>query len=197
MLKQQDPIANVESALADLHSALVGDVADPDQQQGPIADLEAALADLHSALVGDIVDPDRRNADERFATTQQASSGANEAFVAVEAEISEVQRWLDETNDQAARQREAERFDQSLKDAVGATEQLRTALDNFIIAIAPLGAPGAASAAAAADFRDMMRDSAAEALDLGAQYKREILTSIVPQPAADADQGQEQSVSAL
>ena len=197
MLKQQDPIANVESALAGLHSALVSDVTHPDQRQGPIADLEAALADLHSALVGDIVEPDRRNADERFATTQQASSGANEAFVAVEAEISEVQRWLDETNDQAARQREAERFDQSLKDAVGATEQLRTALDNFIIAIAPLGAPGAASAAAAADFRDMMRDSAAEALDLGAQYKREILTSIVPQPAADADQGQEQSVSAL
>jgi hypothetical protein len=196
VLKQQDPIANVESALADLHSALVGDVAELDQQQGPIADLEAALADLHSALVGDIVDPDRRNADERFATTQQASSGANEAFVAVEAETSE-EPWLDESNDQAARQRQAERFDQSLKDAVGATEQLRTALDNFIIAIAPLGAPGAASAAAAADFRDMMRDSAAEALDLGAQYKREILTSIVPQPAADSDQAQEQSVSAL
>jgi hypothetical protein len=121
--------------------------------------------------------------------------GANEAFVAVEAETSEVQPWLDETN--AARQRAAERFDQSLKDAVGATEQLRTALDNFIMAIALLGAPGAASAAAAADFREMMRDSAAEALDLGAQYKREILTSIVPQPAADAGQAQEQSVSAL
>jgi hypothetical protein len=197
VLKQHDPIANLESALADLHSALVGDVALPDQQQGPIADLEPALADLHSALVGNIVDPDRPNADERLATTQQASSGAHEAFVAVEAETSEVQPWLDIANDQAARQREAERFGQSLKDAVGATEQLRTALDNFIIAIAPLGAPGAASAAAAADFRDMMRDSAAEALDLGAQYKREILTSIVPQPAADADQGQEQSVSAL
>ena len=195
MLKQQDPIANVESALADLHSALVGDVAELDQQQGPIADLEAALADLHSALVGDIVDPDRRNADERPATTQQDSSGAEQAFATVEAETSEVQPWLNETNDQAARQREAERFDQSLQDAVGATEQLRTALDNFIIAIAPLGAPGAASAAAAADFRDMMRDSAAEALDLGAQYKREILTSIVPQPAADADQAQEQSVT--
>jgi hypothetical protein len=86
----------------------------------------------------------------------------------------------------------------SIKAAVGATEQLRTALDNFIIAIAPLGPPGAASAAAAADFRNMMRDSAAEALDLGAQYKREILTSIVPQqPAADADQAQKQSISAL
>jgi hypothetical protein len=108
-----------------------------------------------------------------------------------------VQPWFDETNNHAARQREAERFGQSLKDAVGATEQLRSALDNFIIAIARLGAPGAASAAAAADFRDRMRDSAAEALDLGAQYKREILTSIVPQPAADADQAQEQSISAL
>ena len=197
MLKQQDPIANVESALADLHSVLVGHVVDPVQQQGPIADLEAALADLHSALVGDIVDPDRRNADERLGTTQQPSSGGSEALVAVEAETSVVPPWLDLANDQAARQREAERFDQSLKDAVGATEQLRTALDNFIIAIAPLGAPGAASAAAAADFRDMMRDSAAEAFDLGAQYKREILTSIVPQPAADADQAQEQSISAL
>ena len=110
MVKQRDPIANVESALADLHSALVGDVAELDQQQGPIADLEAALADLHSALVGDIVDPD---ADERFATKQQPSSGANETFVAVEAETSEVQPWLDVANDQAARQREAERFDQS------------------------------------------------------------------------------------
>jgi hypothetical protein len=188
VLKQQDPIANVESALAGLHSALVGDVAHPDQRQGPIADLEAALADLHSALVGDIVDPNRPNADERLGTTQQPSSDANETLVAVEEEKSEVPPWLDVANDQAARQREAERFDQSLKDAAGATEQLRTALDNFIMAIAPLGAPGAASAAAAADFRDMMRDSAAEALDLGAQYKREILTSIVPQPTADADQ---------
>jgi hypothetical protein len=70
VLKQQDPITNVESALADLHSALAGDVADPDYQQGPIPDLKAALADLHSALAGDIVDPDHPNTDERFATTQ-------------------------------------------------------------------------------------------------------------------------------
>jgi hypothetical protein len=170
VLKQQDPIANVESALADLNSALVGDVADPDQQQDPIANLESASADLHSALIDNVADRDRSDADERFATTQQDSdsSGAHEGFT----ETSEVQPWFDETNDHAAHQREAERFDQSLQDAVGATEQLRTALDNFIIAVAPLGAPGAATAAAAADFRDMMRDAAAEALDLGAQYKR-------------------------
>jgi hypothetical protein len=191
VLKQRDPIANVASALAGLHSALVGDA--PDQQQGPIADLEAALADLHSALLADVGNSDRANANE----IQQDSSRAEQAFATVEAETGEVRPWLNETNDQAARQREAGRFDQRLKDAVGATEQLRTALDNFIIAIAPLGAPGAASAAAAADFREMMRDSAAEALDRGAQYKREILTSIVPQPAADADQAQEPSVSAL
>ena len=192
MLKQRDPIANVESALAGLHSALVGDA--PDQQQGPIADLEAALADLHSTLLADVGNSDRANANE----IQQDSSRADQTFATVEAETSEVPPWFDESNDHAARQREAERFDQSLKDAVGATEQLRIALDNFIIAIAPLGAPGAASAAAAADFRDMMRDSAAEALDLGAQYKREILTSIVPQqPAADVDQAQEQSISPL
>jgi hypothetical protein len=197
VLKQQDPIANVETALADLHSALVGDAGDPDRKQGPIANLESALADLHAALLADVANLDRPNADERPATTQQDSSGAEQAFATVEAETSEVQPWLNETNDRAARQREAGRFDQSLKDAVGATEQLRTALDNFIIAIAPLGAPGAASAAAAAEFRDMMRDSAAEALDLGAQYKRGILTSIAPQPAADADQAQEQSIPAL
>jgi hypothetical protein len=195
--KQQDPIANVESALADLHGALVGDVADPDQQQGPIAHLQSALADLHSALVVDDADPSRANGDELIPASQQDPSDADESLATLEAETSEVHPWFDEANDHAARLREAERFGQSLKDAFGATEQLRTALDNFIIAIAPLGAPGAASAAAAADFRDVMRDFAAEALDLGAQYKCEILTSIVPQPAADADQAQEPSISAL
>jgi hypothetical protein len=197
VVKQRDPIANVESALADLHCALVGDVADPDKQQDPIAYLESALADLHSALVGEDADPNRPNGDELIPATQQDPSDADESLATLHAETSEIQPWFDETNGHAARQREAERFDQSLKDAVGATEQLRKALDNFIFAIAPLGAPGAASAAVAADFRDMMRDSAAEALHLGARYKREILTSIVPQPAADADQAQEQSVSAL
>jgi hypothetical protein len=166
------------------------------EQQDALANLESALANLQSALVDALADPDLAPADERSAVTQRALSGVDEAFAAVEAKKNEAQQWLDAADDRAARQREAERFDQRLKYAVGASEQLRAALDNFIVAIAPLGESGAAVAAAAADFRETMRDSAAAVLDLGARHQREILTSIVPQSAADAEQPQKQSVSA-
>ena len=160
--------------------------------QDAFVNFESALADLHSAIVDALVDPDLVPA-ESIAATQPALSVVDEAFAAKK---NEVRQWLDSTNDRAVRQREADRFDQRLQDAVGATEQLRAALDKFIVAIAPLGDSGAAVAAAAADFRETMRDAAAEVLDLGAQHKREILTSIVPKPAADYEQTQEQSVSA-
>lgn len=166
------------------------------EQQDAFLNFDSALADLHSAIVDALADPDLAPAGERFAVTKRALSGVHEAFATVEAKKNEARQWLDTADDRAARQREAERFDQSLKDAVGATEQLRAALDNFIVAIAPLGEAGAAVAAAAADFRETMRDSAAEVLDLGAKHKHEILTSIVPQSVEDAEQEQKQSVSA-
>jgi hypothetical protein len=156
-------------------------------QQDAFLNFNSALADLHSALLDALADPDLAPSGKNFAATQRVLSGVDEALPAVEAKKNEAQQWLDAANDRAARQREAERFDQRLKDAVRASEQLRAAIDNFIVAIAPLGESGAAVAAAAADFRETMRDSAAAVFDLGARHQREILTSIVPQPAADAE----------
>jgi hypothetical protein len=77
---------------------------------------------------------------------------------------------------------------------VPAAEQLRAALDKFIATLTPLGEAGATAAAAATDFREIMRDSAAEALHLGAQHKHEILTNVmVPlQPAAGTESAEEQ-----
>ena len=164
--------------------------------QDAFVKFESALASLHSAIIDAVANPDLAPAGENFAVTLPPLSRVDEAFASIEAKKPELRQWRDATEDRAVRQREAERFDQSLKDAVGATEQLRAALDNFIVAIAPLGESGAAVAAAAAEFRETMRDSAAEVLDLGAQHKREILTSIVPQSVEDAELEQEQSVSA-
>ena len=166
-------------------------------QRNPIAVLESALGDLRSALVGEVADPDRTNADERLAGAQRALAGADEALAALGAQNAETPPWLDTEHDLAARQREAERFDQAVKDAVPAVEQLRAALDTFIAVFAPLGEAGATAAAAATGFREIIRDSAAEALHLAAQRKHEILTSVnAPlQPAAAAEHAEEQTVS--
>ena len=174
------------------------------KQQDPIANLEAALAALQSVLAGELARRADAKTDQRLAG---ASGGADEALAAIEtknsevqhsevqhseAQFSEAQSGLDAANTRAARQREAERLDQTLKDAFGAIGQLRSALDNFITAIAPLGEAGAEAAAAAANFRETMRDSAAKAFDLGAQRKREIVasTKVEPQPAAGAKQAE-------
>jgi ABC-type transporter Mla subunit MlaD len=161
--------------------------------RNPIAALESALDDLRSTLVGDPSNPDSVKADERLAGAQRALAGADEAVAALGAQNNEAQDWLAGANDLAAREREAERLNQAMKDVVPAIEQLRAALDNFIATIAPLGEAGATAAAAATDFRETIRDSAAEALHLGAQRKHEILTNVtVPlQPAAGTESAEE------
>jgi hypothetical protein len=161
--------------------------------------LESALDDLRSTLVGDPADPDPSKADERLAGTQRALAVVDEAVAALGVPNNEAQDWLGAANDLAARQREVERFDQALKHVVPAAEQLRAALDKFIATLAPLGEAGATAAAAATDFRETIRDSAAETLHLGAQRKHEILANVtVPlQPAAGTESAEEQrSISA-
>jgi hypothetical protein len=169
--------------------------------RNPIAALESALDDLRSTLVADPADPGSTKAGERLAGAQRALAGADEALAelgtqnpALGAQNSEAPNWLDAANDLAARQREIERFDQALKDVVPAAEQLRAALDKFIATLAPLGEAGATAAVAATDFRETIRDSAAEVLHLGAQHKHEILANItVPlQPAAGTESAEEQ-----
>jgi hypothetical protein len=162
--------------------------------RNPIAALESALDDLRSTLAGDVADPDSSKADERLAGTQRALAVADEAVAALGAQNNEAQDWLAAADDLAARQREVERFDRALKDVVPAAEQLRAALDKFIATLAPLGEAGANAAVAATDFRETIRDSAAEALHLGAQRKHEILTNVkVPlQPAAGTESAEEQ-----
>ena len=164
----------------------------------PIAALESALDDLRSTLVGDPSYPDSRKADERLAGAQRALAGADEAVAALGVQNNEAQDWLAAANDLGARQREVERFDQALKHVVPAAEQLRAELDKFIATLAPLGEAGATAAAAATDFRDTIRDSAAEALHLGAQHKHEILANVtVPlQPAAGTESEEKQPASA-
>jgi hypothetical protein len=156
--------------------------------------LESALDDLRSTLVADPADPDSTKADERLAGAQRALAGAEEAVAALGVQNNQPQDWLAAANDLAARQREAERFDQAMKDVVPAIEQLRAALDKFIATLAPLGEAGATAAVAATDFRETIRDSAAEALHLGAQRKHEILANVkVPlQPAASTELAEEQ-----
>ena len=165
--------------------------------RNPIAALESALDDLRSTLVGDPSNPDSVKADERLAGAQRALAGADEAVAALGIQNNEAQDWLAAANDLAAREREAERLNLALKDVVPAAEQLRAALDNFIATVAPLGEAGATAAAAATDFRETIRDSAAEALQLGAQRKHEILTNVkVPlQPGTESAEEQ-QPVSA-
>jgi len=162
------------------------------KQPDVIAIVEDALADLQTSLAGDFADPDLALADERLAGGQRAFAGADEALAVIESENTKARRWPDAANDRAARQREAERLDQALKNAFHGIEQLRASLDNFIAAIAPLGPAGAEAAAAAADYRETMRESAARTLDRGAQRKREILANIkaVPEPAAGAELAQ-------
>ena len=151
---------------------------------------------LQTSLAGDFADPDLAQAPEHLAGAQRAFAGADGAGAAIKSKKTEARQWLDATNDRAARQREAERLDQSLKNAFHGVEQLRAALDNFIAAITPLGASGAAAAAVAAEFRETMRESAAKAFDRGARRKREILANIkaLPEPAAGAEQSQRQLI---
>jgi hypothetical protein len=160
--------------------------------------LESALDDLRSTLVGDVADPDSSKADERLAGTQRALAVVDEAVAALGVQNNEAQDWLAAADDLGARQREVERFDQALKGVVPAAEQLRAALDKFIATLAPLGEAGATAAAAATDFRDTIRDSAAEALHLGAQRKHEILANVtVPlQPAVGTESEEKQPASA-
>jgi hypothetical protein len=166
--------------------------------RNPIAALESALDDLRSTLVGNPANPDSAKADERLAGAQRALAGADEAVAALGIQNNEAQDWLAAANDLAAREREAERLNLALKDVVPAAEQLRAALDNFIATVAPLGEAGATAAAAATDFRETIRDSAAEALHLGAQRKHEILANVtVPlQPAAGTESEEKQPASA-
>ena len=175
------------------------------KQQDADREPRSRVSGLQSVLAGELAHRADAKTDQRLAAG--ASGGADEALAAIEtknsevqhsevqhseAQFSEAQSGLDAANTRAARQREAERLDQTLKDAFGAIGQLRSALDNFITAIAPLGEAGAEAAAAAANFRETMRDSAAKAFDLGAQRKREIVasTKVEPQPAAGAKQAE-------
>lgn len=193
-----DPIAVLESALAALQASLAADLAARDltkaanrlmdgqsaltttlagkksetaQQRGAdrLADGQSPLATVLGAKKSETaprLDPDR--------PMDEPSAGAT----ALDARHGETAQWLDSVNDRAARQREAERVDRAVNDAFGAVEQLRTAIGNYIAAMACLGPSGAAAAADAADFREMMRESAAEALQVEEQRKREILESI-------------------
>jgi len=154
----------------------------------PIAMFDSALAALQSSLGGYFADPALPKAEERSAGAQRAPVAASNA------KSSETEQWLDTATDRAARQREAERIDQALKDAFGAVEQLRAAIDMFIATIAPLGTSGAAAAAAAADFREMMRESAAEALHVEAQRRCAVVAGVQTSPQSGGEPARLQSV---